>query len=461
MLENTFRNQLFKALFLSVILVVSIGCKPNIEKLSDTGNVDKLINALEHNDWKIRRDAAVALGDLKDPLSIEPLINSLFDENNDVQISARGALIEIGEPAVSPLLEAAGDDYFANQPIFYLLADIGSEQAVYYFISALGDKTSRIRNVAGDALIKIGSPAVEPLISVLEDDNLADQAIAVLDQMDWAPKVDINHFWYWVRTDQFNKIIEIGSDAIPQLNDLLGNESRKIRMKAAQALVEMGDPQVVDTLIAWLNESEEVVQIFAARLLGEFEDSQAIEPLLTLLEDENIGFELYRAAFTSLSELGKPLLSDLDPILTALTPICSEPDEWSGIISLDPPIPAEFYPLVVLDEDDQVTGWTSLFLWKWEPNYSSDDLLIACMDQRYQPVKTCMYMGAGTIERRKNRLEIKIRKADSGVEIASMIFRGEEPPECPLTRDLHAPSKTYYGEIQINEVETWFEEYVP
>jgi HEAT repeat protein len=462
------RNNLFHLFSMSIVILgvlMIAACKPNIEKLSDAGDINELIKALENKNWEIRRDAATALGEIRDSLVIDPLVNALYDENKYVAMSARIALVNIGNPAVVPLLEAAADGYPTGDPVFYTLAEMGSAQTVDYFMTALSEGDRWFRDSAGEALLNIGSPAVEPLIGALEDDNLADQAIRVLNEMDWQPRVNLEHFWYWARTDQFNRIVEIGPAAVPLLQELLDHESWELRMKAAQTLVEMDDHQVVETLLAWLNESDEDVRIFAANLLGEAGDPNAFKPILDLLEDETVGFKARKAAFSALRELGKPLLSELniDPILTALAPICFEPNEWIGFASIKTPTPSEFYPLILLDKNGQVfDGWTAIFLQKWEPVYPVNEFLVACMYQRLTKVETCWYTGGGGhIDRVDNYIEITVHQAATGLEIADGHFIGDHPPECPLTRSPGDPSEEYIEEIKVKDIEAWLNEYLP
>ncbi|MGB9872500.1 MAG: HEAT repeat domain-containing protein, partial [Anaerolineae bacterium] len=70
---------------------------PNIEKMKARGDVKGLIKALGYEkDWEIRRDAARALGELKDARAVEPLIAALKDKDSDVREAAAEALDRLG-----------------------------------------------------------------------------------------------------------------------------------------------------------------------------------------------------------------------------------------------------------------------------------------------------------------------------------------------------------------------------
>ena len=67
--------------------------------------VEELIKKLKAKSKAVRRDAAEALGKLKDPKAVEPLISALKDDRWEVRAAAAWALGEIAdERAVGPLV---------------------------------------------------------------------------------------------------------------------------------------------------------------------------------------------------------------------------------------------------------------------------------------------------------------------------------------------------------------------
>ena len=67
--------------------------------------VKRLIEALKDKDRDVRRDAANALGEIKDARAVEPLIKALKDEDNYVREQAAAALGKIrGKREVKPPL---------------------------------------------------------------------------------------------------------------------------------------------------------------------------------------------------------------------------------------------------------------------------------------------------------------------------------------------------------------------
>jgi hypothetical protein len=112
------------------------------------GAIPAAIRLLEDTteDTGVRTRAAGCLGKLGDPRAVETLIASLRDDVPYVRESAASALGEIGdERAISPLIGALGDWKREGN-------------------TALG-----AGNQAGWALVKFGTPTVEPLLVALAD----------------------------------------------------------------------------------------------------------------------------------------------------------------------------------------------------------------------------------------------------------------------------------------------------
>jgi HEAT repeat protein len=65
-----------------------------------------LIKKLSSQNVMERRNAARELGKIKDIESVNPLIEALKDKEPMVRLDASGALIDIGQPAVEPLIKA-------------------------------------------------------------------------------------------------------------------------------------------------------------------------------------------------------------------------------------------------------------------------------------------------------------------------------------------------------------------
>lgn len=126
---------------------------------------------------------------------------------------------------------------------------------------------SRNRNVqknAADALLRIGKPAVDPLLRVLNDVN-----------------------WF-VRANAISTLAEMKEQRVvePCIRALNDNHYG-VRGLATIVLGELGDRRAVMPLIQSLNDEHPYIRREAAFALGSLEDASAIKPLTRVLNDKD------------------------------------------------------------------------------------------------------------------------------------------------------------------------------
>jgi len=141
------------------------------EALSKMGNpaVEPLIATLQYSDDDVRWKAAIALGEIGNPDAIEPLIHLLSDDDRFVRSRAAHALIMIGEQAVFPLIHALKKgDPGVRWGAALALGKIKNPLAVEPLILALADEQAVVRAEAAAALASIGTPALGPLLVFLK-----------------------------------------------------------------------------------------------------------------------------------------------------------------------------------------------------------------------------------------------------------------------------------------------------
>lgn len=240
--------------------------------------VDPLVVALNDNDWKRRKEAANALGQIKDPRAVDFLIPALLnDAEGVVRSEAAEALGTIGDPkAVTHLIVAL------QQENTHVATHKSTNTLVY-----------------ASALSKLGSPAVEPLIAILGD-------------LRYDP--ELRH----ESARALGDIADPGS--IQPLITALKDASGYVREAAARALGKIRDPSAVEPLTAILMDSEDRASEMAADALGEIRDPRAVEPLLAALKDLK---EIRRKDVTrsyiagALEKIGDPRA--IDPMIIALS----------------------------------------------------------------------------------------------------------------------------------------------
>jgi tetratricopeptide (TPR) repeat protein len=217
---------------------------PNVEKLEAKRDVQGLIKALGRKDYVVQTEAAAALGRLQDARAVMPLIAAL----KSTPEAACEALVKIGAPSVEPLITALEDnDSSIRSNAACVLGDIGDTRAVEPLIVTLKDKDWMVAHDAALALGRIGdSRAVEPLAVALKLGRS------------------------WVRSAASKALIALlGAQAAEYFIPLLKDEDMVIRLEAVSGLGEIGGESVVEALGTAIKDRERAVrQAAAAQLQG-------------------------------------------------------------------------------------------------------------------------------------------------------------------------------------------------
>jgi HEAT repeat protein len=250
-------------------------------KIGDPRAVEPLIDAFRTHRGVAHEEASRALAMIGTPAA-QALVLLLGDEDASIASDAEKLLVAIGAPAVEPLV--AGLQFTAQQHKYYgdvreraadALAEIGDPRAVEALGVALQDKGHRfVRISAAYALGKIGNArAVEPLITALGDNENAVSAFAA------------------------DALVALGEPAVEPLMTVFKSETPG---EAASLLIRIGAP-AVDSLISALSDNEAAVRRRAADALGQ-NDPRVIEPLIKALKDTDQG--VGRAAINALRYIG-------------------------------------------------------------------------------------------------------------------------------------------------------------
>jgi HEAT repeat protein len=157
-----------------------------IHTLGKLGNaaVEPLIAQLESEDYEIRASAAWALGEIKDPRAIEPLLYAL-QYTSDPERATVQALGQMGVLAVEPLMQILDHpDPEIRSRAIVALGLTNDRRAVSPLIYRLAYDEDQYE-VANDALlmlIHLRKLAVEPLVTALQtgDDRIRESATLAL-----------------------------------------------------------------------------------------------------------------------------------------------------------------------------------------------------------------------------------------------------------------------------------------
>jgi HEAT repeat protein len=110
------------------VRIKAIEALGKIGGIDNNSHVDTLIGILRENDTEILTAAVEALGKIKDPKAVKPLINLL--DNRDIRLAAIWALGNVGDkgavPALTGLLNS--DDKYVRHNSTQALKQIGGKE---------------------------------------------------------------------------------------------------------------------------------------------------------------------------------------------------------------------------------------------------------------------------------------------------------------------------------------------
>jgi len=132
-----------------------------------------LCEALCDEDIHMRRMAAHFLGTTGDTQVIPNLIDAFQDPDKMVRAGAMDALVAIGSPAVEDLIEALQkDDWVMRYRVAEALGRIADERTIEPLLGCLGDRKDHVRYIGAKGLGISGEMrAVPEIIPLLSDEN--------------------------------------------------------------------------------------------------------------------------------------------------------------------------------------------------------------------------------------------------------------------------------------------------
>jgi len=237
-------------------------------------SVAEHIAALDDEDWGVREDAAVALGQFSDPRSVQPLIRALRDSDHAVRAAATSSLTALGQPAVLSLGFCLNDPNLqVQEAAASILATIADEQVYEPLLSALLNPNWIVRMSAAKGLTRLKDPrSIDTLILVLQDKVPA------------------------VREEACRTIQAIGEASIPPLLQGLQDPNWRVRLRAVEALCLLKPQVAVAPLMNLVaNDSDSAVRQDAVRALGQIGDAHAIPLLLDSLTTPSLQLKAIEA----------------------------------------------------------------------------------------------------------------------------------------------------------------------
>jgi len=234
-----------------VLGLVADPAAPNSSKI-----IDALLEATKDSDQEVRRAAVAALGSIKDPRVVAPLIGELKDPFWFARSEAAEALGQKNdERAVAPLLDAVADS----------------------------DKT--VSASAQDALL-----------------NLATAPNPVVKADDFAPRLnDANPKVMMAAAECMGMLRD--TRAVPVLLKLVTSSDPDVRLNAVKGLGEAGDPAALPALRQTLTDPDLNMRGWGIIGLGRLKDQDSLADLQHIANDEAQPRSIREAATASANEI--------------------------------------------------------------------------------------------------------------------------------------------------------------
>jgi len=176
-----------------------------------------------------------------------------------------GPLVRVGPPAVVPLLETLKDSRPAvRRYAANVLGELRDPRALDPLAAAMNDTEEDVREEAAFALTKLGPEGADRLLAALGGDSpqVRKEAAATLHVLK-------------------------DPDTVDPLIAAMQDKDSGVRYAAAYSLLRMGDKRAIEPFIAAIGDSEVWVRRYTTEGLATFGDARAVEPLIAALGDED------------------------------------------------------------------------------------------------------------------------------------------------------------------------------
>jgi len=210
----------------------------------------------------------------------------------DVRTHAMRRLVEIGEPAVDPLLAALADES-TRWPASGALLNIGTP-AVRKTVLAVKDRDPAVRRGALFILQQMEVTSSAPTIqAALSDPDVSVQVQAIRAVAHFRgqgslklllEKVDTGYPPV-VRDAAIEALARFGDEALPSLRSLYVQGGPEMRVAAVRALGGTGTPEGIGTVRSALSDKSALVRYYACRAIADAGDTSSAGAVAALLGD--------------------------------------------------------------------------------------------------------------------------------------------------------------------------------
>ena len=314
------------------------------------------------------------------------------------------------------------------------------KQTIEELIDDLDHSNVEVQERAVQALVEIGTPAIEPLILALSSDT---------------NPLDINPF---TAPNAADALAQIGTPAAEALIAHLNDEDVQIRAFASYSLTEIGVPAVEALVVALVDKDSDIRDI--ARLILLNIGTSVTEPLIAALDNNtfltqfSIAEVLADIPTTDARRAAEQYFAPAKLLQTGQG--IKETADYSG------PGP---HPIMILySSDTRIHPLMYELPSEWVPT-SVDDIQLGAFvgEDEWVTIETCSYTGGGRAYRKQHKIDVSLMETQTGSVVASNIFFGSLPPPCPAVSFFMGDTdvKTHLGnEVPFTEIQQWLTGYV-
>lgn len=276
----------------------------NILRMEQEMDITGLLRALKSDEWADRRQAAQALGLLKDPMALEHLIFASRDENFRVKRIAIAALGQIGgDEAVKALRDIIKQGNPSEQKwAEEALREAGHDRETQQLTNPVSKEISHVKPVMPDTAPNdiIMSPELHEetkrLVEIMKyhDFETGKRALKTLESLGWKPRNDEEKAFRFILRNEWPQLIALGSKAVFPLLRKLREKDLDLRCGIIYCLGEIKDQRAIVPLIELLDgernenymqamEEEGRAGYTAVLALGKIGDPGGIRPVIAWL----------------------------------------------------------------------------------------------------------------------------------------------------------------------------------
>jgi len=264
----------------------------------DKSAVPALLDALHGEYFTVRSRAAIALGRMGETKAIPPIIKLLKDPEDEVRIAACLSLGLFKDPKTfDEITNVLLDDtkIEVRQAAAKSLGHTGHPSALPYLMEALRDPFWWYEREAQagdlfDAICKMGTAAVDPLIEALKDNEGAVRKYAALllgrlaDERAIEPlgmaQYDLHHD---VGKASAEALVNFGVRSFEILVEALDHPEMWIRIHSVDVLPKIVEPRVALVLLEMLKDPEREVKMHVIEAMGELKDARTLPALQEIM----------------------------------------------------------------------------------------------------------------------------------------------------------------------------------